>query len=152
MSTASIDLHRLAGEIRAVPRTSMIAAAKAVKTIAEEEGRPPFRKRKRAIKLRAFDKITESSSGGTQCLIQGAPVGLWSIRTSGARAHQIPKARRGKKARYLALPDHPVRTPPVVVHHPGSRGNGAWLKVQARAAKVVPAIFADGVARVVRSG
>jgi hypothetical protein len=146
--SVSVDLHNLARDIREVPMTSMIAAARAVKTIAEEEGRPPFRKRRRVIKLRAFDRITETG-GGIQCLIQGAPVGLWSIRTSGARAHQIPKARRGKKVRYLGLPNHPVRTPPVVVRHPGSRGNGAWLKVQARAAKVVPAIFAEDVHKLV---
>lgn len=133
----------------------MIAAARAVKKIADEEATragAPLRKGKRSIKLRARDEI-EGTAGIVRCRVRGFPVGPWVWVTDGAAPHLIPRARKraAKKARYLGGGlSHPVRVPPGVIHHPGSPPRDAWRKVRARSEKVVPEIFRDDVARVVR--
>jgi len=126
--------------LESLPRSSMIAAAKAAKKIASTEGTragsPIKGHKRRGMPLRARDTIKEAGTLVT-CRIQGVNVAGWVWRTSGTSAHRIRRRKRGPKAR-------------LTVQHPGSAGTGAWRRVQARAAEVVPQIFTDDVHRVVR--
>jgi hypothetical protein len=125
----------------------MVAAAKVVVKIAEEEGRPPFRLRGRTVKLTAKEKLT-TSGDTTRGFVQGVPVGLWVIRDSGAGPHLIPK-KVGKQGRTLAGNlRHPVRTPPQI-RHPGASGRGSWKRVEKRAVEAVTEIFKEQVHKVV---
>jgi len=153
---AGAHLHRTAIDIGRVPRTGMITAAKTVKTIATQEIAPYARFTKnragrgpRRIRLRAVDDIRDVADGAT-CRIQGVPVGLWVIANSGADAHQIPKARKGKarQIRYLKGDryEHPIGRP---VHHPGTSGRHVWGTVVTRAQRVVPQVFRDELHRAV---
>lgn len=143
MSSASVNLHRLAGDVREIPRTGMIAAAKASKKIVQEEGAriagPDGMKgkKKRGLKLRARDDIRDTGTG-TSCRIQGTVPG-WVWANTGAGAHRIRRRKRGPKSK-------------ITVPHPGMRGRHAWARVEIRIAKVVPEIFRDEVARAVRGG
>lgn len=150
--TTSVHLRDLAGDLRGLPKSALITAAQAVEKIAEEEGRPPFRLRGKTVKLTANSEVTVNGDV-TRCRVQGVPVGLWVIRDSGARPHLIPKRGRKRKSGYLAGGlRHPVKSPPVVLHHPGSAGKGSWKKVINRAQKIVPQILEEEVHKVVSRG
>lgn len=144
---ASLELRTIAGELRDIPRTGMIAAAKAVKTIAREEaarvtggdGRMSEGTR-RGIKLRAVDLDVRSGSrepGAVTIRIQGLPVGPWVWRDTGTDPHRIRRRKKGPKWK-------------MTVPHPGSRGVGAWARVVERSELIVPKIFDDAVTKVVR--
>lgn len=140
MSTsAAVDLHRLATDVRAIPRTGMIAAAKAAKKIVDDEGRRIAGaggmkgKKRRGLKLRARDDIRPTGDTVT-CRVQGS-VPAWIWATSGTDPHAIRRRKRG-----------PMRK--MTVHHPGTAGRGAWPRVAARIADVVPRIFADEIGKV----
>jgi hypothetical protein len=139
-ATVSVDLHRLASEVRAIPRSGMIAAAKAAKAIAAEEGAraggPLQGKKKRALKLRARDDIRDTDTGAT-CRIQGVSPAGWVWVTTGTDPHPIRRRKKGPKRK-------------MTVAHPGTAGRGAWFKVIARVEDVVPHIFADAVHEAVR--
>lgn len=140
--TASRNLHALALELERLPRSSMIAAAKAAKKIAADQGRlegsPIKGHKRRGMNLRARDDIRDTSSGATM-RIQGVNVAGWVWRNTGTKAHDIRRRKRG-----------PMRV--MTVRHPGSAGTGGWRKVQKRAAVVIPEIFRDDVHRAVRGG
>ena len=160
-ASAAIGLRDQAGKLAALPRTTMIAAARAVKDVARAEGgtvpigagrwysggRTP-----RPARLRARDEIQVSGST-VHCWIQGLPVGPWVWVTSGARPHLIgvgrSRRRAHSKAGYLSSSGyaHPVLGP---IAHPGRPGGGRWRTVQARAAEIVPQIFRQAVAEAVR--
>ena len=133
--TASANLHATAVALAALPRSSMIAAAKAAKKVASTEGTragsPIKGHKKRGMPLRAKDDIREAGRLVT-CRIQGVNVAGWVWRTSGTRPHPIRRRKRGAMAR-------------MHVPHPGSRGVGAWRRVVERARVVVPAVFVDDV-------
>lgn len=139
-ATASVDLHRLAADVRAIPRSGMIAAAKAAKAIVKEEGARIAGadgmkgKKRRGLKLRARDDI-RPGTGEVVCRVQGSVPG-WVWATSGTDPHAIRRRKRG-----------PMRK--MTVHHPGMAGWGGWYRVIARVTDVVPHIFADEVRRVV---
>jgi len=141
VAAASVNLHRLADDVRAIPRGGMIAAAKAAKKIVDDEGRRIAGadglkgKKRRGFKLRARDDIRTAGTT-TTCRIQGTIPG-WIWVDSGTRAHTTRRRKRGPKRKLL-------------VHHPGSRGTGAWRRVSARIAEVVPRVFADELGQVVR--
>jgi hypothetical protein len=130
----------MAIELRNLPRSSMIAAAKAVKAVAAQEGTraggPLVGKKRRGLKLRARDEIRTAGTV-TTCRIQGVSPAGWVWVSYGTRPHQIRRRKRG-----------PMKV--MTVHHPGTRGRGGWDRVAQRAAVIVPAIFDDQVARVVR--
>lgn len=140
---AAIELRRTAGDLRAIPRSGMIAAAKAVKRIAKEEGADVSGgdnklngKKRRGVPLSAKDEITENGTTVT-CRIQGNPGG-WVWVTDGTSPHDIRRRKKGPKRKML-------------VRHKGTKpGKGAWRKVRARAEKVVPQIFDDAVRDVTR--
>lgn len=139
--TASRNLHALAVELEALPRSSMIAAAKAAKKIAADQGRlegsPLQGKRKRrGITLKARDDIRDTPNGAT-LRIQGIPAGVWVWRNTGTKPHNIRRRKRG-----------PMKV--MTVPHPGTAGLGAWRKVQARCAVVIPRIFVEAVELAVR--
>lgn len=142
MGTVGARLHGTAVALRAVPRSSMIAAAKATKQLAADQGRragsPLTGKKRRGMTLRARDDIRAQGDTVT-CRIQGVNVAGWVWVTSGTRPHQIRRRKRGPKSR-------------MTVPHPGTVGHGHWTKVQDRAAKVVPEIFRDDVHRAVSGG
>lgn len=137
---ASVNLARLARDIEAVPRTGMIAAAKASKRIAEDVGRGVAGadgmkgKKRRGLRLRARDDIRGTGVTAT-CRVQGT-VPAWVWATSGTGPHAIRRRKRG-----------PMRR--MTVHHPGTPGRGAWFRVVARIEDAVPTIFADAVHRAV---
>lgn len=139
--TASVNLHRLAADVRAIPMSGMIVAAKTAKKIVADEGAriagPDGMKgkKRRGLKLRARDDIRETDDGAT-CRIQGS-VPAWIWATSGTAAHTIRRRKRG-----------PMRK--MVVHHPGTAGRVSWARVAERVADVTPQIFADLVAEAVR--
>lgn len=143
MPAASVNLHRLAGEIRQIPHTGMIAAAKAAKKIVSDEGSriagaDGMRgKKKRGLKLRARDEIRDTAHGAT-CRVQGS-VPAWIWANTGTAAHQIRRRKRG-----------PMRK--MTVHHPGMPGRHAWTRVSKRIADAVPEIFAEQVSEAVRRG
>jgi hypothetical protein len=138
--TASTNLRATAIAIKAVPMSGMIAAAKAVKKVAEGEGRaaggPLQGKKRRGLKLRARDTI-RTSGDTTTCRIQGVSPAGWVWVNTGTARHDIRRRKRG-----------PMRK--MTVSHPGTAGRGAWRKVVARAETIVPAIFTDAVSEAVR--
>ena len=140
-ATASVNLHRLADDVAAIPMSGMIAAAKAAKKIVKDEGARVAGadgmkgKKKRGLKLLARDDIRQTADGAT-CRVQGrVPAWIWA--TDGTGSHRIRRRKRG-----------PMRK--MTVPHPGMPGRGAWFRVIARIEDVVPQIFADEVRRVVR--
>ena len=138
--TASANLHGLAVEIRAVPYRSLIAVAKAAKQVAAQEGArlggPLSGAGKRGLKLRARDDIRETADGAT-VRIQGVSPAGWVWVTTGTKPHRIRRRKRGPKRK-------------MTVPHPGTRGRGGWTAVRERVTRIVPEIFRDEVARVVR--
>jgi len=140
--TASRNLRATALALEALPRSSMIAAAKAAKKIASTEGTragsPIKGHKRRGMPLRARDDIRDAGSA-TTCRIQGVNVAGWVWRNTGTDPHPIRRRKRRNDPRSR-----------MTVQHPGSAGIGAWRRVQARAAQVIPQIFRDDVHRAVR--
>lgn len=138
--TASRNLHALAVELERLPRSSIIAAAKAGKKLAADEGRaagsPLKGHKRRGMTLRARDDIRDTPNGATLRL-QGVNVAGWVWVNTGTAAHRIRRRKRGPKSR-------------LTVQHPGTRGRGHWRTVQKRAAAVIPQIFRDDVRAVIR--
>lgn len=138
-ATASVNLRRLADDVAEIPRSGMIAAAKAAKQIVKDEGRRVAGadgmkgKKRRGLKLLARDDIRDTADGAT-CRIQGRVPG-WIWATDGTRPHTIRRRKRG-----------PMRK--MTVHHPGTAGRGAWFRVVARIEDAVPQIFTDEATRV----
>lgn len=137
--TAAANLHATAVRLHELPRSSMIAAAKAAKKIASTEGTAagsPLKGKKRSgLKLRARDDIRATPNGAT-CRIQGVSPAGWVWVNTGTAPHRIRRRKRG-----------PMKV--MTVQHPGTRGRGAWRRVQERCAQVVPQIFVDDVHRAV---
>lgn len=138
--SAARNLHATAVALRALPRSSMIAAAKAAKRIAVEEGNragsPLQGKRKRrGMTLKARDDIRDTGTGAT-LRVQGVNVAGWVWRNTGTAPHPIRRRRRG-----------PMKV--MTVQHPGTSGIGAWRRVQKRCADVIPQVFIDDVHKVV---
>jgi len=139
--TASANLYAAAIRIRAVPRSGMIAAARAVKQVAADEGRRLAGsdglkgKKRRGLKLRARDEIRDHGNV-TRCRIQGVSPAGWVWVTSGTAAHDIRRRKRG-----------PMRK--MTVRHPGTSGRGGWRRVRERAERIVPVIFRDELSRAV---
>lgn len=142
MDRASIELHRIAADVAAIPDAGLYAAAKLVKKLADEQAQRATGDGtmaagvRRPIKLKARDKGIRPLNDGRAILVVGAPAGPWSWLTSGTAAHDIRRRKRG-----------PMRK--MTVRHPGSRGKGTWLAVIARSEQLVPAVFVDLVDRAV---
>ena len=137
--SASAGLHATALQVRAVPRRSMIAIAKAAKQIAAQEGTraggPLVGKKRRGMKLRAKDDIRDTADGAT-LRVQGVNPAGWVWVNTGTAPHAIRRRKRG-----------PLRK--LTVAHPGTRGRGAWRDVQTRVARLVPVIMSDELGRAV---
>lgn len=137
--TASANLRATAVRLEAIPRSSMIAAAKAAKKVASTEGTragsPIKGHKRRGMPLRARDTIREAGPVVT-CRIQGVNVAGWVWRNTGTAPHAIRRRKRGPRSK-------------VFVDHPGSPGIGAWRRVVERAEVVVPAVFVEDVHRAV---
>ena len=143
MATASVNLRRLSDDVAAIPRSGMIAAAKAAKKIVADEGQRVAGadgmkgKKKRGLKLKARDDIRDTSTGST-CRIQGSIPG-WIWATTGTKPHDVRRRKRG-----------PMRV--MVVRHPGSPARGAWDRAADRVGAAVPLIFFDQLHEVIRGG
>lgn len=149
--TASANLHRLATNVEALPRTGLIAVVKAVKQVAQAEGGTVavWRKRSksyRSVRLRAVDTIRVTKNGAN-ARVQAVPVGIWAFVSGGADAHNIPKRRNKKKPARLVIGGNVVTGP---VRHPGSRGDKRWRVVVKRAERIVPEVFDEAVRKLVR--
>ena len=140
---ASINLHRLAVDVARIPDTGLIASAKLVKRLADEEARRAtgdgdmHGKKRRAIKLRARDKGIRPVESGRAILILGQPAGPWVWIDTGTDSHTIRRRKKG-----------PMKK--MVVHHPGTRGKHAWRNVIERSGELVPRVFSDMVGEVIR--
>ena len=143
MGRASVELHRIATDVARIPDAGLIASAKLVKRLADDEARRAtgdgdmHGKKRRAIKLRSRDKGVRPIEGGRAILILGQPAGPWVWINTGTDAHAIRRRKKG-----------PMRK--MTVHHPGTRGKHAWSNVIDRAGELVPRIFTDAVREVVR--
>lgn len=144
MGRASVELHRIAGEVARIPDTGLIAAAKLVKKLADDEARRVtgdanmLGNKRRAIKLRARDKGIRPVAGGAAVLILGQPAGPWVWVNTGTAPHAIRRRKRG-----------PMRN--MTVRHPGTSGRLAWRRVVTRAEDLVPRIFVELAGRAVSS-
>jgi hypothetical protein len=134
--TASIELHEKANRVARIPDTGLIAAAKLVKKLADEQARRVASggtmngKHRKPIRLRARDEGIRSVNAGRAILIRGNPAGPWVWMTSGTAPHAIRRRKKG-----------PMRK--MTVHHPGMRGKQAWSTVIDRSTELVPRIFHD---------
>jgi hypothetical protein len=139
--TASSDLHSLADAVAKVPRSAMIAAAKATKKIALEQARPRTMKgkKRRAITLKARDKDLPARAGSARIRVYGTPSGPWVWITDGTDPHTTRRRKRG-----------PMKK--MTVRHPGTAGHGAWRKVCAQASVEVPEIFRKAIFEAVVRG
>lgn len=153
MTGGADQLHRVAVQVGAVPRSGLIAATRAVKTVARTEGGTVrlWRKRsgtRRTVRLRAVDTIRDTGNGAT-ARVQALPVGVWAFLDGGADPHPIPRRarRRNQRPPRLRVAGQ-VRTGPV--NHPGSRGDRRWRRVTARAERIIPDVFTDAVREAIR--
>jgi hypothetical protein len=168
---AGPTLRRQAGQLAAVPRAGMIRAAKLTKKLAADEaaravpggvmhlhrkGKPP-----RRVKLRARDDIRPAGRQLIRCRVQALPVGPWVWIDTGTGPHVIGRNAKGRRRYKTVGPQRPGTgarlhlgtdwiTGPV--HHPGSRGHGAWRRVVAATHEQVPALFDDEVVKALRHG
>jgi hypothetical protein len=138
---ASANLHRVAVQVRAMPRRSLIDIAKGSKAVAAQAGAaagsPLKGKKRRGMRLRAIDTIHDTSGGAT-LRVQGVNPAGWVWVNSGTRPHAIRRRKRGPLSK-------------VYVHHPGTSGRGAWQGVVARIrASVIPPVLAAQAAAAVR--
>jgi hypothetical protein len=139
----AIRIERQAAALGAAGQRSMISVNRAVKAIASEEaakvsggdGRLTGKKR-RGIKLRSYDEIDDGQRV-TFGRVKGRPAAGWVWVNTGTRGHDIRRRKRG-----------PLRK--MTVHHPGTRGRGAWRKVRTRAERVIPQIFRDEIREALR--
>lgn len=150
--TAAGQLHRTAVDVGRVPRSGLIATAKAVKSVARAEGGTVqlWRKRsrsRRTVRLRAVDTIRGDGTV-VRLRVQALPVGVWAFLDGGAGPHPIPKrrARRGAPPPRLRIGRGVVTGP---VRHPGAGGDRRWRRVVARTERIVPGVFTDQLRRVV---
>lgn len=138
--SAAANLHAIAVDIDAIPRAGLIQVAKATKAIASAEGAaaggPLQGKKKRAMRLRAFDDIRDTANGAT-CRIQGVNPAGWVWVTDGTAAHAIRRRKRGPKRK-------------MTVQHPGTAGRGAWRHVETKAIALIVPAFEGEVRRAVR--
>lgn len=146
-----MSLEQIADRLEQLPAAVTPRAADAVERIAEDvgrmatgDGRAPGMGR-RGPRLRAVSRLA-GSGPDTRATIRGVPAGGWAILEDGSRAHVIAPARRAGVLMGPGL-HHPVRGP---VRHPGHRGGHAWTRVADAAAELVPAMFTDAAAEVLR--
>jgi len=136
VARASVEIRSIARDVSRIPESGLIAAAKLVKRLADEQARTATGdgdmagNKRRPIKLRSKDKGIRAVDGGRAVLILGTPAGPWVWVNTGTAPHAIRRRKRG-----------PMKK--MVVHHPGTRGKQAWTKVIARAEDLVPRIFTD---------
>lgn len=137
MARASIELHRIATDVAAIPDAGLFAAAKLVKKIALEEagkvasgGDLTGKRTRKPIRLKARDMGVRTVDDGRAILIVGSPAGVWVWVTTGTAPHAIRRRKKG-----------PMKK--MTVHHPGTRGKHAWTHVVTRAEDLVPRIFQD---------
>jgi len=137
VARASIELHRIAADVRKIPDAGLIAAAKLAKRVVEDEARTAVGgdmagKHRRPIRLRGRDKGIRPIENGRAVLVVGTPAGPWVWLNTGTDAHAIRRRKRG-----------PMRK--MTVRHPGTRGRGSWRAVVERCTELVPRIFTDAV-------
>jgi hypothetical protein len=148
------NLTRRLNALAKVPETATKAATRGVERIArakgDEIGPVHLGRKKRTVRLRAVSRF-RGGGNHVQARVWGLPTGPWVWVTAGTGAHVIPKARRGKArtTRYLKAAGyaHPIGRP---ITHPGARGKGAWRQVQRQAAREIPLLYAQAVAKAVR--
>lgn len=140
--TAGAELRSAAVAIRTATRSHVYASVRAVRTIAADEARRVTGGDGRldsgtraGVKLGTRDTVRRAVPGQPITgSVWGRPAAGWVWRTDGTAPHRIRRRRRGRLAR-------------VYVEHPGATGRNAWGRVLARAARVVPTLFADELNR-----
>lgn len=149
---AVVELRTIADELAEIPRSGMIAAAKAVKAIAREEGDRYGRitnASKKGVRLRAVDIDVRAPAGAVAIRVQGLPVGPWVWADQGTSGHPIRRRKRRPVGNTKAgRRRFDMRT--MTVDHPGGSGRHVWDVVVDRADRVVPLIFDDLVEQAVR--
>jgi hypothetical protein len=150
------QLSRRLNNLAKVPETATRTATRHAEKLAKAEGDAVgpvhLGKRKRTVRLRAVSRFKGGGNHVT-ARVWGLPTGPWVWVTAGTQPHVIPKARRGRgkqrSTRYLkgAGYEHPIGRP---ITHSGATGKGAWLRVKRNAARQVPRVYAQAVAKAVR--
>jgi hypothetical protein len=140
--TAGDNLHAIAVAIGDVSRAALIEVAKAAKKIANDQGTaaggPLKGKKKRSMRLRAFDDIRPTAHGAT-CRIQGVNPAGWVWVTEGTKPHNIRRRKRGKRSK-------------MTVRHPGTAGRGGWRKVEVAVLDLIVPAFEAEVSKAVGGG
>jgi len=140
--------------LNAIPDAAIRASARAVIKIAEQEGGSvTLGKKRRRVRLSAVARVKPTGPDSVEVTVWGKPTGVWVWKTTGTKAHDIPKRKpTAKKPRPMHGEgyDHPVQR--TQVRHGGTTGHGAWLKVEERAARVIPEIFDEEIKKVMSRG
>ncbi len=147
------ELRRTLALINEVPESALIAACKVIETVAAQEGGSVvLGRKKRRVKLKAITRI-KSTPNSTTATVWGVPTGPWVWKTTGTKAHQIPKRpptlKRPRPMHGQGYP-HPISNKQI--HHPGSGGKHAWDRVFARAEKIVPEYIGKAIHEAVSRG
>ena len=139
MTDAAADLRALSADVAELPLRLLIDVAKAAKQIVNDEGRRVAGpdgmkgKKKRGLKLKSRDDIRQHGRAAS-VRIQGSVPG-WIWASTGTAPHTIRRRKKGKKRK-------------MTVHHPGTRGRGAWDRVEKRIVDELDAAIVDRVAKV----
>lgn len=136
--TAGAELHAAAIRIRLLPKRTLIQVAKAAKAEAARVGAgygaPLKGHKRRGMNMKARDTIRETADGAT-VRIQAVNPSAWVWMTTGTAGHPIRRRKRGRKSK-------------MTVHHPGTRGRGAWDRVTEQVETViVPRVLLEELAR-----
>ena len=143
------ELRRTLTKLADTPEPAVKTACKTVEQYAASiGGSVRLGSNKRRTKLTATTKIRTSGTTVSATVV-GEPAGPWVWKTTGTDAHMIAPRGRGRRSVMGGGLRHPVSVP---IRHRGTRGKGAWDKVAAHAAKVVPAEVEKQIGRVIASG
>jgi hypothetical protein len=166
-----VSLDAVAVDVGNVPRTATLAAAKAIKRVAEIEAMRAVGADRRVSHFGRRGKLStrddfDFEKASAEASVYAVPPGMWAIVSYGTVPHVIgfgrasksgnrnynPTRKGGRVNRRLRQPgsDTAWRTGPVF--HPGTSGKNTWGKVRKRSRPLVLKIFADALHEAVGGG